>query len=82
MDNRNLWVAEYSAQQGCFHVATLEQVLQNNLTMVMNRSNNDYLPFGFYKTIDEAHAACDRMRRIHVNLPTPIVDHEHRSRQA
>lgn len=67
MDFANWWVAEYSAQQGCFNVATLGKALQANAMMVQGQSNNDYLIFGMYATSDEAHAACDRMRQEQTN---------------
>ena len=59
----DMWVAEYSASQGCFNVTTLGDAIKANVSMVRDRSNNDYLAFGTYPTIELAHQACTQMKR-------------------
>ncbi len=65
MDFKNFWVAEYSASQRCFHVATLESALVANTSMVIEKNNNDYLMFWVGETREEANAACDAMAELH-----------------
>lgn len=57
-----MYVAEYSNKQECFHVDTLEKSLKMNIGAIINKYNNDYLIFGVFKTWEEAHAACDKLR--------------------
>jgi len=71
MDLKNLWVAEYSASQHCFHVATLDSVLVANTNMVIEKNNNDYLMFWVGETYQEANAACDAMAELHRGKVTP-----------
>jgi len=71
MDLKNLWVAEYSASQRCFHVATLESALVANTSMVIGKNNNDYLMFWVGETCEEANAACDAMAELHKGGVTP-----------
>lgn len=67
-----LWVAEYSASQDAFHVETLQEALNSNFRMVVNKNNNDYLIFGIFRTYDEANKACDGMLGVHAE--SDIVD--------
>jgi hypothetical protein len=64
----NLWVAEYSAQQQAFNVDSLGRALKTNAMLIQNREGLDYLPFGIFRTIEEADAACDAMRQLQENL--------------
>ncbi|MBC8471327.1 MAG: hypothetical protein H8D56_17840 [Planctomycetes bacterium] len=68
------WMAEYSLSQDAFNVDTFINALSANVQMVSEKRNNDYLIFGLFKTQDEAHAACDKMRGIQERnqlSPTP-----------
>lgn len=58
------WVAEYSPEQDAFNVETLAGILAINSKMIAKGNNNGYVPFGVYKTIDEASGACEKMRAI------------------
>ena len=57
-----MYVAEYSNNQECFHVDTLEKSLNSNIETIINKWNNDYLTFGVFETWEEAHAACDKLK--------------------
>ena len=61
---KELWVAEYSATQYCFHIDLLEQSLMKNTRMIAKKANNDYLMFGIFETHEEASMACALMRKI------------------
>ena len=60
-----MWVAEYSMTQDAFHVDTVGRSIRNNLRMVADRRNNDYLVFGVFETHEEASRACEFMRGVH-----------------
>lgn len=62
-DIKELWVAEYSVQQKCFNIDTLGGAIRANYRMVCRKQNNDYLIFGLFRTLLEAHKACDEMER-------------------
>lgn len=36
------WVVEYSYNQDCFNITTLEDVLETNKSIFINRQSNDY----------------------------------------
>lgn len=55
----DLWVAEYSVSQGCFHIHTVESMMKKNLSAIVERRSSDYLPFAVCKNSDEANRACD-----------------------
>lgn len=59
----DLWVAEFSASQGCFHVDTLDHTLLRNVDAVRRRATNDYQIFGIFETAEQANAACDIMEK-------------------
>lgn len=69
---KDLWVAEYSAEQECFNVAYFENALAANTRMVVKKQNNDYLIFGLFGTAGEANAACDEMKRVQENSKETI----------
>ena len=51
----NLFVVEYSLSQGAFHISTIEEMLQNNVRMILQRqTSNDYLVVGVAATHEEA----------------------------
>ena len=57
------WVAEYSHQQKCFHVQPSWKMIKGNIQTIIVKRNIDFMPFGIYQTRDEAHEACDKMRK-------------------
>lgn len=74
----DLWVAEYSAEQKCFNVDILKNALAANAQMIVNKTNNDYLIFGIFKTAEEANAACDAMKRIQEKSKESIECQSHK----
>ena len=52
---RNLWVAEYSQTQGCYHVDPLGDVLRHNLENIEYGTDPGYIPIGVFQTADEAY---------------------------
>ena len=58
------WVAEFSAIQNCFNVTTLKDAIEANSLMVQKKTNNDFLAFGIYPTIEQAQAACCTMKKV------------------
>ena len=63
MDFKNLWVAEYSTEQGQFHIDSLGVILDTNANNILSNCQNDYQIFGIYETSEQANAACDAMER-------------------
>lgn len=46
---KDLWIAEYSAEQRCFNVDCFKNALIANARMVAEKQNNDYLIFGYLR---------------------------------
>lgn len=56
MDKKILeyYVAEYSVLQNSFHCDKLSNVIQTNLSIIEDKTVNDYKIIGIFKTFDEA----------------------------
>ncbi|MBF8279793.1 MAG: hypothetical protein HW385_1225 [candidate division NC10 bacterium] len=52
---RNLWVAEYSQQQKCYHVDPMVDVLRHNLENIEYGTDPGYIPIGVFQTDNEAY---------------------------
>ena len=61
MNLKDVWVAEYSRSQDCFHIDTIDHSIKMNLENVLSRKGNDYLPF-FVGTDKECGEAIDKVR--------------------
>ncbi|MBW8015451.1 MAG: hypothetical protein FVQ82_04630 [Planctomycetes bacterium] len=67
-NNETIYVAEYSHDQQCFHVQPLQMMIKDNIESVIDKRNLDFMPFGIYRTRDEAHEACAIIRKAHRRL--------------
>ncbi len=62
----DLWVAETMIDGNgvtTYHVAQLADVLEMNELQVRQGWSSGYMPFALCRTMDEAHAACEQMKR-------------------
>ena len=62
----DMWVAEVlidGEDAATFHVAQLADVLGMNELQVCQGWSSGYVPFALCRTMDEAHAACEQMKR-------------------
>ncbi|HPC96923.1 MAG TPA: hypothetical protein PLU87_18410 [Sedimentisphaerales bacterium] len=62
----DLWVAEAMVDGNgvtTYHVAQLADVLEMNELQVRQGWSSGYVPFALCRTVDEAHDACEQMRR-------------------
>jgi superfamily II DNA/RNA helicase len=55
MELSQVYTVEYSAEQNCFHIDTLDRVLSINLRQVMQGRMNDYKLIAVAPTRDAAH---------------------------
>lgn len=53
-----LWVCEYSITQKCFHIDTLEKVLEVNRSMLRSGRVPSYIPLGVFASDEEARKFC------------------------
>jgi hypothetical protein len=58
-----IWVAEYSPQQGCFHIETANRAVGSNLRQIMAGWTNSYLVFAVCASTEEANRACDMLAK-------------------
>jgi len=59
MNIESLWVAEWSEDQKCFNVETLDAILKRNFQIMAEGNGGGYIPFAICKTIREANEACE-----------------------
>ena len=60
----NIWVIEYSKEQDCFNITTLEDSIQKNNRMFYNNCNNDYQIIDIAITYEQAKAKIKEMKRL------------------
>lgn len=51
----DIWVVEYSPSQNCFHVDTLDRVLETNRRTVKDGNAPGYVPLQIFLTSEDAH---------------------------
>lgn len=61
--DKELWVAEYSYNQKCFHHDSLERALQMNRGNISTGQPNDYLIFHI-GTVEETSEAINKMTKV------------------
>lgn len=60
--NDNLFVADYSATQDCFHADTLKNALNNNRRNARDKRSVDYEIIAIVGSLDDALDFCDAFR--------------------
>lgn len=56
MNNYEVWIVEYSAEQNCFHIDLLDKVISNNWRSLYLEKPISYVPIAYAGTIEEASA--------------------------
>lgn len=59
---KEYWVAEYSRQQDCFHLDTLQRSIEANMRMFTGGRNNDYQILGIFETYEEGSKYIRKLR--------------------
>lgn len=54
----DIWLAEYSVKQECFHVETLKEAIDNNRRGLKAENPPDYIPVAAFDTEAEAVRYC------------------------
>jgi hypothetical protein len=54
MEIDQIQVVEYSVAEGCYHIHSLKEMLQKNITTIAQGLSKDYLPIGIFKSYVEA----------------------------
>lgn len=54
MTPQAIWAAEYSTEQGAYHIDTMDKVIQSNLSLVQAGKCNGFAVIGIFDTYDEA----------------------------
>lgn len=49
-----MYTVEYSVEQGCFHIDKLNQILETNIRMCVDRVSNDYKIIGIFDSHEKA----------------------------
>ena len=51
-----MWVLEWSMEQECFHVQTVDEMIKSNMESLIYNRKTQYVPIYFCATISDAHA--------------------------
>jgi len=57
-----IYLAEYSVPQRCFHIETACEAIESNLRQMVGSWTNSFLPFAICSSRMEASRACDVLR--------------------
>jgi len=57
-----LFVAEYSVSQNCFHVCALSESIVSNKRVITSGGSTDYLVVGLANTREDARIICNSLR--------------------
>lgn len=61
---QDLYVVEYSTRQNAFHVSSIKEMVENNLSQFLQfRAVNDYVPL-FVGSEEEARKACAKFKEL------------------
>lgn len=60
-----IWACEFSPAQGCFHIDTLERILEANRQAVARGEAPGFVPLALFSSSEKAHAFSERWRRDH-----------------
>ena len=63
LNNREIWVAEYSHFQNAFHVEPIQEMLRNNREIILNQNGVDYIPFAIVGSHHSANIECEKMKQ-------------------
>ena len=57
------WVLEYSPSQRAFHVETVNEAIEKNISNMFKGRLTDYGIIGIFDNEENADAACEKMKR-------------------
>lgn len=57
-----IWFCEYSAEQGCFHVAAAEDCVKTNLEILERGEKPSFVPVGLFASREAAVKFCQLLR--------------------
>jgi len=58
----DLFAAEYSPDQQAFHIQTVREMMQSNLTQIIEGWSNGYLCIGVAQTHEQANQLCEMLK--------------------
>lgn len=58
-----VWVCEWSAVQGCFHVDTLDRILELNQEAALRGETTGFVPLAVFRSSEDAHAFAEHWRQ-------------------
>jgi hypothetical protein len=61
---KNYHVVEWSSSQAAFHLQTLAEMIQNNLSVFKGESMTDYLCIGIFETYEQASNYIRKLREM------------------
>lgn len=71
------WVCEWSTVQGCFHVDTLDRILELNRDAALRGETTSFVPLAVSLSSEDAHAFAEHWRRLYRSCqPPPCGNYE------
>lgn len=60
----NIYVLEYSPSQGCFHIETLNEMLNGNLSNLFRNNNADYIAISISTDREKLYCLSDQLKQL------------------
>ena len=58
-----IYVGEYSPEQGCYNVCTIEEMLEINLHIMKNQEFSGYIPLCFGESFEEVNKKLNEIEK-------------------
>ena len=65
MEINKIYVGEYSPEQGCYNICTVEEMLKYNHDHMANKTFNGYIPLCFSYSKEEVSKALDALMEMY-----------------
>lgn len=61
---KDIWTVEYSVEQDCFHVETMDRLIQGNVMAMVDGRQLSYMLIDTTDSIENAHKLGDKYREL------------------
>ena len=63
MEEKVIYVGEYSNEQKAYNISTLDQIIETNLTIMANNNFNGYIPVCYGYSMEDVEKQLDNIEK-------------------
>jgi len=64
MEDKEIYIGEYSCSQGCYHIITVQEAIKTNAEMAAKGVYNDYIPIFYGNSYEDVKGALEIIQNI------------------